>query len=265
MSANPLSKTVRGATKNCTAKNGPESCRYHSSQFRVTPLAEKYKSFSDVFERVDKEFEPSMIVHSLYADLEERSQAELEFGRKHSQNMEAKLTSEELWAVHSYTDEYGSNRIRTVLNNPKTIYSFNGESMESIQRKISLLDSAFEKAQESTEGTILWRGVTSLEHELEGIQEGSVVEYKTYTSTSIDSEVAVGFATIGHPILMKIHAKKGLYMASQHISEQEVLLARGGKFQVVGIHENAHIEKVDMSFGKDPLLRGVTLIELQEL
>lgn len=265
MTANPLSQTVRGATRNCTAKNGPETCRYHSAQFTVTPLAEKYKSFSDVFDRVDKEFEPSMIIRSLYADYTARSEAKLKFGLTHQNNMEAKLNDDERWAVHSYTDEYGSNRIRTVLNNPDRDYDFNGESMDSIHRKINSLDSAFEKAAESTEHVALWRGVNSLEYELEGVAEGSTIEYKTYASTSIDSEVAAEFTKQEHPIMLKIHARKGLYMGGQYVSEQEVILPRGSKFTVVGIYENAHVEKTDVRFGKDPMLRGVTVIELQEI
>lgn len=247
-------KIVRGVTKNCRALD-PSKCKYHGEAY--TPVS--FGSLTDLFEKVDKELAPSLVIpastpNNAFRQYEESLAFE-------SQSLEL----EERHALHCFSDEYGSNNIRTVLMNPDKKYDFNGESMESIHARIQTLDNILRKYSQSVEGETLWRGVKGFDHELANLQIGSVFTNRSYTSTSTNPEIAVSFSKKEAPILFRIKAKEGYRVGGQFVSEQEVLLKRDSSFRVVDIQENVHLERSNPRFGDDPRVRGITLVDVEEV
>lgn len=249
---------IRGATKNCAAKN-PEKCRYHGKQFKEIKTI--HAALDSMFERVGKDLKPNLVItpdKEARTLLMEKVQSRWEYA-------EDNLTSKERWAVNSYSDEYGSNHIRYVLLSPEKTFDFNGDSMENVHKRIALLDNVLEAHSADISDVPLWRGVKSFSQELEGIKVGQVINTPSFTSTSSDPEVAVAFSSKEAPILLRIKASKGFQMSGYHTSEMEVLLKRGSNFKVASITENVHLEKTNSRFGSDPVVRGITLVELEEI
>lgn len=248
---------VRGADKNCRSKD-PATCRYHGSAFIA--LTEPSEYIAQMFEQVEKDLAPSMVIPVSDSPDETTEEA---WDRRFFE--EDYLTEDERYALHHYTDEYGSTRIRTVLMNPDKVYDFNGESMNTIETRIKGLDSLLRYHSVDVSSISLWRGVKDFKYELSDIQEGSVFTNLSYTSTSTDPEIAASFSRKEAPILLKVAAKKGYHVGGQYASESEFLLKRGLTFKVVSIHENAHLERRVARFGQDGYLRGVTVVEIEEV
>ena len=245
---------VRGADKNCRSKD-PSTCRYHGTAF--VPLTKPSEYVAQIFEQVNKDLSPSMVIPA--SDTPNETVWDRRFYE------EDYLTLDQRGALHRYSDEYGSMRIRTVLMNPETAYDFNGESMDSIHGSIKGLDSLLAEHSVDVSDMTLWRGVKDFKYELSDIEEGSVFTNLSYTPTTTDPEVAVSFSSKESPILLKVKAKQGYPVGGQFASENEVLLKRGMSFRVVGIKENAHMEKQNPRFGDDGYVRGITVVEIEEV
>jgi hypothetical protein len=246
---------VKGADKNCRSKD-PSKCRYHGEAFRALTKPSEY--VAQMFEQVNKDLSPSVVIPAV-TDEDVSSLTDRLFYEMDS------LTLEQRGAIHHYSDEYGSMRIRTVLMNPEVSYDFNGDSMELIHSRIQALDSLLKDHTVDVSEVPLWRGVKEFKYELADIQEGSVFQNLSYTPTTTDPEVAVSFSSKDSPILLKVNAKQGYMVGGQFSSEREVLLKRGTTFRVVSIMENAHLEKQNTRFGEDSRVRGITLVELEEV
>lgn len=258
MSGQVKRQIVRGATKNCTAKN-PDKCRYHGKQFKE--IKSLHVALDAMFERVGKDLKPNLVItpnKEARTELMDKVQSRWNYA-------EENLTYKERWAVNSYSDEYGSNHIRYVLMSPEKTFDFNGDSMESVHKRVSLLDGILESHSTDISDVPLWRGVKAFSQEFEGVHVGQVVRTPSFTSTSSDPEVAVAFSSKEAPILLKIKASSGFQMSGYHTSEMEVLLKRDSNFRVVAITENVHLEKSNSRFGSDPVVRGITLVELEEV
>lgn len=245
---------VRGADKNCRSKD-PSTCRYHGTAFVALTKPSEY--IAQIFEQVEKDLAPSMVIPA--SDTPDEKVWDRRFFE------EDYLTEDQRYALHRYSDEYGSTRIRAVLMNPDTQYDFNGDSMETIHSHIKGLDSLLEEHSVDVSEVSLWRGVKDFKYELSGIQEGSVFTNLSYTPTTTDPEVAVSFSSKDSPILLKVKAKEGYHVGGQFASESEVLLRRGMDFKVVSIKENAHMERQNPRFGEDGYVRGITVVELEEV
>lgn len=245
---------VSGADRNCRSKD-PSTCRYHGKAFVAITKPSEY--IAQRFEQVEKDLAPSMIIPvSDKGDEEDWDRRIFE---------EDYLSEDQRYALHHYSDEYGSTRIRTVLMNPTKVYNFNGESMNTIATRIKGLDSLLAEHSVDVSDVTLWRGVKDFKYELEDIQEGSVFTNLSYTPTSTDAETAASFSRKESPILLKVKAKKGYRVGGLYASESEILLKRGLTFKVVSINENAHLERRYPRFGQDGYLRGVTVVEIEEI
>jgi hypothetical protein len=262
--SNPLKGSIKGAMNNCTAKNGPASCRYHSKQFKQNPELAKFKSMADIFHRVEEDLAPNEYISAAHKSKRDKDAKRLAFHFKAGDVYET-MPKEYKNAVHGYADEYGSNKIRTVLMNPGVEYNFNGVSMDSIRKDIASLDGTIDKYGDDVSSTELWRGVKSLKYELENVSVGSTFSSPSFTSTSEDIETAISFTNEDFPILIKVSAKKGFRLGGYHTSEREVLLARDTQFRVKKITENVHVEKSEPKFGESPTWKGITLIEVEEI
>lgn len=244
---------VAGADKNCRSKD-PSTCRYHGVAFVAITKPSEY--IAQRFEQVNKDLAPSMVVPA--SDTTDERAWDRRFYE------EDYLSEDQRYALHRYSDEYGSTRIRAVLMNPETTFDFNGDSMETIHSHIKGLDSLLEEHSVDMSEVTLWRGVRGFKYELADIQEGSIFTNLSYTPTTMDPEVAVSFSSKEAPILLKVKAKSGYPVGGQFASEREVLLRRGSDFKVVSIKENVHVERSNPRFGDDGYVRGVTLVEIEE-
>jgi hypothetical protein len=245
---------VMGADKNCRSKD-PSTCRYHGVAFMAITKPSEY--IAQRFEQVNKDLAPSMVIPA--SDTPDEKIWDRRFYE------DDYLTLDQRGALHHYSDEHGSTRIRAVLMNPDTKYDFNGDSMEAIHDRIKGLDSLLEEHSVDMSEETLWRGVKGFKYELADIQVGSVFTNLSYTPTTTDPEVAVSFSSKEAPILLKVKAKTGYPVGGQFASEREVLLKRGMKFKVVSIKENVHVERSNPRFGDDGYVRGVTLVEVEEV
>lgn len=261
---NILKGSVKGAMNNCTAKNGPASCRYHSKQFVQNPELAQFKSMADIFHRVEEDLAPNAYIPAAHQSKRDKENKRLAFHFKAGEVYET-MPNDYKNAVHGYADEYGSNKIRTVLMNPGVEYQFNGVSMDSIRKDIASLDATIDEYGDDVSSTELWRGVKSLRYELENVSVGSTFSSPSFTSTSEDIETAISFTNKDFPILLKVTAKKGYRLGGYHASEREVLLARDTQFRVKKITENVHVEKSEAKFGESPTWKGITLIEVEEV
>lgn len=246
---------VRGADKNCRSKD-PSTCRYHGEAF--VPLTKPSEIVGQIFEQVNKDMSPSMVISSSLSE-----EVEQIWDRKFFE--EESLSDQQRYALHRYSDEYGSNQIRSVLMNPEKRYVFNGVSMEDLHSQIKELDGLLEEHSVDVSDTTLWRGVKEFKYELSEVQEGATVTNLSYTPTTLDPEIAVSFSTKSSPILLKVKAKSGYQVGGQYVAEKEVLLRRGLSFKVVSILENVHLKKQNARFGDDGYVRGITLVELEEI
>lgn len=244
---------VAGADKNCRSKD-PSTCRYHGVAFVAITKPSEY--IAQRFEQVNKDLAPSMVIPA------HDSSDESAWDRRFFE--EDYLSDDQRYALHRYSDEYGSTRIRAVLMNPETQYDFNGDSMETIHSHIKGLDSLLEGHSVDVSEVPLWRGVKDFKYELSDIQEGSVFTNLSYTPTTTDPEVAVSFSRKESPILLKVKAKEGYRVGGQFASENEVLLRRGMEFKVASIKENVHLERANPRFGDDGYVRGITVVEIEE-
>lgn len=245
---------VRGADKNCRSKD-PSTCRYHGEAFKA--LTKPSEFVAQIFEQVNKDLSPAMVI-----PVSKASESAVWDRRFYEEDY---LAEDQRGALHRYSDEYGSMRIRAVLMNPETAYDFNGESMESIHSNIKGLDSLLEEHSVDISETALWRGVKDFKYELAEVQVGEVFTNLSYTPTTTDPEVAVSFSSKESPILLKVKAKQGYPVGGQFASENEVLLRRGMEFKVVSIKENVHMERQSPRFGDDTYVRGITLVEIEEV
>lgn len=239
---------------NCRSKD-PSTCRYHGKAF--SPFITPSGHVTQIFEEVERDLAPSMVLSPVMLDNNDV------FAR-HDYEMDS-LTQEQRSALHAYTDEYGSSRIRTVLTAPDGKYDFNGESMETIHARIKILDTLIEEHSSDVRGLELWRGVKEFRYELSDLEVGSTFKNPSYTSVTDSPEVAVSFSNKNAPILLKVESGAGFRVGGQFRGEREVLLKRDSVFMVTKITENVHLEKANPRFGEDPRVRGITLVEVQEL
>ena len=145
---------------------------------------------------------------------------------------------DELQALTDYTDEtYG----------PINRYLYKGhddgvtpEQDQQITSAISAMDSAFEETQAPFDYTV-YSGLSS-RYTPDKIQVKGEYLFRGYVSASLDFNTAIGgFADVGNsdqPVVLQIEVKRGqksIYMdaISSHPGEQETLLPRGSKVQVV--------------------------------
>lgn len=246
---------VRGATKNCRAQD-PSTCRYHGEAFQ--PITKASEFTTQIFEQVNKDLSPSRVIPAG----DDTGDEELLTRFSYEQDS---LSLDERRALHSFTDQYGSQYIRAVLSNPDGKFEFNGDSTEAIRSRVEVLDGLLSKHSIDVATKELWRGVKEFKYELSDIKEGSVFTNLSYTSTTSNPEVAVSFSSKESPILLKVRAGVGYPVGGQFRAEQETLLRRGMSFRVMSIQENVHLEKKHPRFGEDSRIRGITLVEIEEV
>jgi hypothetical protein len=252
---------VKTPYANCAAVGGPEKCRYHSKRFTEHPHANKFASVKDVFLALDEnKVKPSIVIKSEGSILEKYAKDNEWRDQVHA--LDQQLDANQRWVLHKYADSYGSTRVSNTLRNPGIRYEYNdSETHERVLESITVLDDLIEKHSIDTKGITLWRGVSSLKHELTGVKVGSTIQSPTFLSTSQDSTTAVDFTKKEHPVVLKISANSGFPMAAaMHGVEREIVLKRDKKFIVTSIDEN-----VSMETGRGHTREGVTLITLKEV
>ncbi len=90
---------------------------------------------------------------------------------------------------------------------------------------------------------------------------GSVVEFKAYTSTSTERDVAEGFVR-DRLIILKVKTGKDIQDYSNAGNEREILLPRGSKFKVDGVTSEELLIGEDPSDLKREKVEVVTLKEI---
>lgn len=147
------------------------------------------------------------------------------------------LTREENTAVHMYTSDVSeiNSRIR------------NNTANKADEAFIEILDRALEKLptfdiSEEFGGGILRRGIELDDRHIDQYvaNVGGIVEYKSYTSTSVDTE-------FGKPVKMYINPKKnssGKHIAQiSEFNEGEVLFPRNTRFKIQRVLVNRGIDE----------------------
>lgn len=196
--------------------------------------------------------------------------------RKHDKKSEpelnkrtANLSGESVASVEKYTS--GETDYRTMnesLRSGKTMSSADKAEFDSLQLAIG-------EAGDLPAGTTVYRGLSVSDSEkvsmMESFKKGGEIEMSGITSTSLDPDVAGGFATRGQSgVVFEMKPKSGAYV-SQHSGfdrsarkhggqpENEVLLQHGKKYRVVAVQD-------DVSLGsKQRKGFGVTVVQLEEI
>lgn len=124
-----------------------------------------------------------------------------------------------------------------------------------LHRQVTHIDSAFEVVKPSSP-YVCYRGEKVHVREGESFEKAvmreffpeSVIERKSYLSTSLDPSVASYFAGKDvQSVVLEIRAKSGISLKelSDSSKEEEMLLPRDSKFRVVMVKPYMHYQKID--------------------
>ncbi len=220
---------VQNAYANCTAKN-PETCRYHGKQFSNARFKE-FQSAKHMFEILDERIPATKVIPYLEQSLD----AYLDETNKIRDN----LDRDTAYALHRYTDEYGSRKITAYLNNQNA--RFHDETEEQIKDQISKLDAYIQKYTPNRQDRVLYRGIEKLGTGFENIEIGKKISFKNFLSTTSSSDVARSFTNKNHPIILEVITDKGAALHGNYM-EYEYLLPRDMSFTIASIAENVTVE-----------------------
>lgn len=237
---------VKNPYANCTAKN-PESCRYHGKQFSNERF-KQFKSANHMFEILDERVPAAKTIPFLQPSLDDYI--------AETDPIKDTLDSETAYALHRYTDEYGSRKVTAYLNNPNL--RFYDESEEQLKDQISKIDTYIQDNTIKREPRVLYRGIEKLGAGFEELKVGKRINFKNFLSTTTSTDVARTFTKKDHPVVLEIITAKGAPLYDSYM-EHEYLLPRDMNFKVDSIDENVTFEGIN---GKSTL--GVTLIRLIE-
>lgn len=134
---------------------------------------------------------------------------------------------------------------------------------DMLKRRVSELDRVFSNLEEGGRRRVLYRSFRVPSGDVGGYVNshyrlGDVVEEKSYLSTSADSDYMLTYNNhLNHQqFVFEILTDRGVTLhnpvheheGSVDFMEREVLLPRGLKFKVVGVHKNVKYELSDPSF-----------------
>lgn len=165
-----------------------------------------------------------------------------------SEKPERLLSKEQLYALEDYAgmDFFEINQhLNEGRSNPDV----------KLTRQVTQIDSAFETIKPSS-SYVCYRGEKIHVQEGENFEKAllreffpdSVIERKSYLSTSLDPSVASYFAgKTSQSVVLEIRAKSGISLKnlSDSSKEEEMLLPRDGKFRVVLVKPYVRYEKID--------------------
>lgn len=199
------------------------------------------------------------------------------------------ITQQESDAVYGYTDmDYSI--IRDYLNGYEMESStvvplaLQESRQQEIDNTIETIDSALKKADPPASPRTLYRGmmipmkVKPADMKAwveENFPVGGVISQKSYMSTSLSTQKALGFAgsydASPRSVLLEIVSSSGAVLNSQTSSygemEREVLLPRGKRFQVVSVTTDAEINYKMYAHKKhhERTTTGIKIIQLVDL
>ena len=159
----------------------------------------------------------------------------------------ATLTGNEKKSVELYTGS-GYSNINSQLRSGNTYGAV-------AEKHVPRMDSAIAK-NSLTEDTVLYRGMGGSEH-YKDLDVGDTFEDKGYVSTS-----AIKGSQFGGAVNLEIHASAGhpalaVRAISEHPSENEVILPRGSKFEIMSK------EVKTSAFGSDTIHLKVRLVPIE--
>lgn len=237
---------VRNPYRNCQAKN-PETCRYHSQQFKK--IEELKSSISDFFQKVEEQVTPTRVL-----TFKEPETDSFQFWENFEKMVEEEA-KEIKASLYRYADDYGSRNITYLLLNPDAQY----ENVERMWKDIKNIDYFVEKYTPLRKNPhTVYRGVKKIGVKLSSLKQGSHISFQNFLSTSTQADVAKDFTDKEAPVVLEIKTKKGAPLR-MNFSEYEYLLPRDSQFRVTSIEENVRIE------GLRKNLDGVTIISLEDL
>ena len=139
-------RLIKNPYQNCKAKD-PLTCPYHSN-FKPLTLGTKV---TELFERIDKDFPPTVIRElSFREDFDSFLEA--------SDLFDSKLSKDERYALHLYSDDYGSRKVTYALVNGQA-ETFHDDA---VVKQIKLIDSALTYSDNLKQDLCLFRGMNSI-------------------------------------------------------------------------------------------------------
>lgn len=245
-------KFIKDPYKNCKAKD-PSTCPYHS---QYTPLTLGDRTWDDLFNRIDREvIQASKTIVLEDAD---RKYGRLGVYRDIQEKFFETLTSDEQYALHQYGDERGSLKITYALTKfERPLEEFYDDYTK---KQIALLDDIFAR-QVPGEPKVTYRGMTQLPY-ADKIQQGGVITFKNFVSTSLSPRVALTFAENDTPVMLEIETASGV-PAVRMLGEYEYLLPRDSKYKVLEVTEN--VTCVVPHGNSNVTTAGVTYLRLKHL
>jgi len=177
-----------------------------------------------------------------------------------------RLSPEEIAAARWLTSNGSSEMAEYLTGNitPSAYAQFKGEGIEGkrkrIEKNISFLDAAL--AKHTGEERIVYRGVSdyffpkevkdtqftedyakTLKKFTDSLKEKGTIEFNSYLSTSLDSNIAANFGTNDVIFEMKTSRAVPVGVASAwQATEREMIIPRNTKFRIVNILENVVYE-----------------------
>ena len=207
----------------------------------------------DLFERIDADFPPKIVKTFSYTETLD------DFHAKYDE-FDKKLTSDERYAFHKYTDEYGSREITYLLTKPD--YDFNMYHKPEVIEQIGLIDVALSKAELPVAPRSLYRGMDKIPSSWKNVRKGAVVSFNNFASTSSDPSVGLDFGSDASPVFFEIITREGAPIR-YNFGEFEYLLPRDTKYKILAVEENTKcITNSEYGRTTEKSLNGVTYIKL---
>lgn len=153
------------------------------------------------------------------------------------------LTEEQQWALSEYTAKGYVQLNRGLRDRKFSVDSLKGWSYDSIETlsHVTALDEVV--SSRPTPGVqSVYRGVGGTTDELMAAKPGDVMDFPSYTSTSMNPAVASGFAFHSNAfsrantaskqrVMMEMRTRQGFYIAGR---EEETILPRNTRWRVAG-------------------------------
>lgn len=160
---------------------------------------------------------------------------------------------------------------------PKKTHSYAKEERtpELLEEIVTTMDSAFIDAP--SEQRITYRGLRGKSRLLQtaggrnsyidkNCQIGAELTFDGYQSTTYDPDAAAGFARTDG-IIFEIKSSSGLHLTSisDHPPEMEVILPRGAKYVVVGVHKDVDYQTLSTDYETDKVITSRKLVSVVQL
>lgn len=216
--------------------------------------------------------------------LVENPSPDMDSVRQQALEWRAKLTDQEsreldVYRMTKYVD------INAYLYKEKDFESGSAQEFAEkfLKPSIANIDSALSKSSLSSQPKTLYRTfkVADSMKYLEGVSEGGVVDFPSYTSTTMDSDIVndrTKNKNYKNVVVFEMITRKGAYIPhdedefdknSVQYREQEVLLPRGLKFRVVKKYKKVAYESSSTydSYGihAQPQRKTFAVIQLEEI